>query len=952
MNIKLQKEISKIKNYLKLMFVFFILIQIFGIESILITFLGILSKFFNININHFFILSAISIITILFINIYKYIKKTKNKYFIYKYLERNFPSLSSSLSTIADVSLKTSASSDFINETEKLAIQEIKKIKLKNIPPIFNFSKLKYLVFTTSFLWILLLFPLKSDAKALFFGKPIKKTSDIIEITNIYNLKAEVIPPEYLLKEKQIIENFDGSLKVYTGSEVILTGVTKENYNKCIFVYGDREHPCNIKDNKFNVKHKILMNSLYYIKFFNNTKINYKSQNFEAEIIPDSAPTIRIAFPEENMTLNYNDILEITAEASDDIAIKMIKFKYQIDDSEFETINIEDLGSKTETINYKLKLSEFEKGDTITYYFEAYDNDTILGPKIATTRRLKVEIISEMKLHESFLDTLNKIAKELVLKLADHLELDRNLPTRKLIIEKRNLNEKITKINNKLKTLLKSEDPLLSVSSKTILKSVIENLEKEILNDDISRYSKDLIQVLENSIIYITDISDREKIEIISQLYKSLKTSKTKLKDLINNYKNNPNKETKKKILKEIRNIKRKIKRIMEKLSELSSDIDSKFINKEASKVKKMAENMEKMEDLLEKGELDKLLNQLEDLEKELNDMIEGVEDKKEGLMEERDQESDKQTQQFMNNLQDLIFEQEQLLKESEKITNKLQKDIQKQTKNDSFTKKNVQLLEEANNILFNLNKDLISNGDKENINRVSEASNLSISFLKEKNIIMSLTSLYEIKNESERIKDSYQGLIEWMMTSRNYNKIKEDYKLYLKAKKNKDLVIKNIEEILNNTQKSITPEDQKKMSQLSKSQENLKQKIKQLQNQAQKLPMTPPNAQEKLQKGENDMQNAKKQLENNSPNMAKFKQNSALNELKSLKKGMQQQQQQANKNQMSSSKSKGKKIKIPDENYKGPKELREDILKAMKKESPDGQKKVVEEYFKNIIKR
>jgi hypothetical protein len=54
----------------------------------------------------------------------------------------------------------------------------------------------------------------------------------------------------------------------------------------------------------------------------------------------------------------------------------------------------------------------------------------------------------------------------------------------------------------------------------------------------------------------------------------------------------------------------------------------------------------------------------------------------------------------------------------------------------------------------------------------------------------------------------------------------------------------------------------------------------------------------------------------------------------------------------MSSSKSKGKKIKIPDENYKGPKELREDILKAMKKESPDGQKKVVEEYFKNIIKR
>ena len=958
MNIKLQKEINKIKNHLNLMFMIYVLIQIISLETIYILALSFLTKLYNLNINHFIIISVLSTITILFINILKYKKKTKNKYFIYKYIEQHFNNLSSSLTTIADESLKKTASPDFIKETEKMALREIQKIRKKDIPPIFKFESLRYLIFMTSFLWIILIFPLKKDVKALFMGKQLPKTADITKIIDVLNLKIEITPPKYLKIEKNTLENFDGSFKVYTGSKINLTGVTENKYDKCIFVYGEREHSCNINNNKFNIEHKVLMNSLYYIKFINNStsasqKIKYKSQNFEGSIIPDAPPTIKIAFPEESLTLNYKDTLEITAEASDDIAIKTIKFKYQIDDEEFEEINIENLGSKTETINYKLKLSEFEKGDTITYYFEAYDNDTILGPKIATTRRLKVEIISEMKLHESFLKKLNEIAKEFIIELADHLIMNRKISPRKLIIKKRDLNNKIVKTNNSLKKLLKTDDPLLSESSKTILLSVIKNLDKEISDDDNSRYSQKLIKTLENTIIYITDVSDREKMEIINQLYKSLKTSKAKLKDLINDYKQNPNKETKKKILKEIRNIKRKIKKIMEKLSELSSDIDSKFINREASKVKKMAENMEKMEDLLEKGELDKLLKQLEALENELNQMIEGVEDKKDGLMGERDQKSDKESQQFMSDLQDLIFEQEQLMKESEKLTQKIHKDIKKQINKNKFIEKNISLLQEANNYLFNLNKELISNGSKEDINRITEAINLAISFLKNKNVVMTLTSLYEIDIESRKVQETYQGLTEWMLNSKNYKKIKADYKFYLKANKNKNTVIKNIEKILKNTKKSITPEDMKSMKKLSKVQENLKQKIKQLQNQAQKLPMTPPNTEENLQKGQSDMQDAKDQLNNNNPNMAKFKQNSALEKLKAVKNGMQKQKQQANKNQISNgSKNKGKKIKIPDENYKGPKELREDILKAMKKEAPKGQKKTVDEYFKNIIKR
>ena len=146
MNKNLKKEINKIKLYLNIMFQLHLATQIIAFETLFVVVLVILNKFINIDLNYLYIISISSALIISVINIVKYKKKTNKKYFIYRYIEKHCPALSSSLTTIADSSLKDSASSDFIKETENLAINEIKKIKLQSITPIFDFNKLKVII--------------------------------------------------------------------------------------------------------------------------------------------------------------------------------------------------------------------------------------------------------------------------------------------------------------------------------------------------------------------------------------------------------------------------------------------------------------------------------------------------------------------------------------------------------------------------------------------------------------------------------------------------------------------------------------------------------------------------------------------------------------------------------------------------------------------------------------
>ena len=949
----IEKKINKIKIYLILGMIGYFIFKCFAILGIFSLF-GLFFTDFGITFKLTYVVT-ISLLSLLFVvkELISFVKKVKYKYFYLNYLEKQIPELSSSLTTLFDPFLKNNKniSEDFINEIKNNTQKVLNNYRIWQLKPIFSTKKFITFFLTAGFSFLLLLVPF-NNRFMMFFSEPLLNINLNVKQIDIYNFESKITPPKYLGKKEEHLTNFDGFLKVYNGSEIKLSGILKEDVNKCSFIFNDKEYPCKISKSKFKVDFTIISTGIYKIRFTN--KFNtFETQNFSVDIIPDELPNIKIIFPEKDLTLNFNDTLEITAQASDDIVIDKVFFKYQVNS---DTQSVELTYPKTQNIEIKhtLLLNEFERGDVINYYFEIYDNDEVLGPKVATSQTLKVEIISPMKIHESFLEQLDLIVTNLTIELANHLEIDINKSLGEILTEKKVYNDKILKQLILIENLLKIENPLLAEGSKLSLKKTVENLKFQIEKDEMLtvKISEALIKSLEETLIYLVDILDREKLELINELYEELKEQKNKLKELVNQYKANPSDEKKQAILKEIGKIKEKIAKIMEKLSKLSGDIENQFLNEEASKMKEMGKNIESLEELLNEGKLDEMLSQLDKLEEELNEMLENVSDKKEGLMSERDKQADMAYNQMMNDLQDMIFDENQLYKETQKLSKKILSEFEKKLdSNSDFYKKNLDLLQSAYNDLFNMNNSYLDDYDLELFAGLKEDLNMSVNSFKAKDILSTLEILKSTLNKYYMLNTTYNQVIKWghvKLRTKATTDLKQSNASETKVK----TVVDDLEKLLKEASKKLDENDKKKMDELAQLQNEIRKKLDKLKKQLEKpeLQIT----QEDKDKFDNidfDMSQVSEQLSGKNPKQAQTGEEKVLNSLKEFNE-QKQKERNSQKQQGENSKStQQKNVKIPNDDFKGPKELREDIMKAMKKLSPKGYDDVVKSYFENIIK-
>lgn len=949
----IEKKINKIKLYLIFGMIGYFLFKYLAVLGIF-SLLGLFFTNFSISFKLSYVIS-VSILSLMFIvkELIVFIKKARYRYFYLNYLENQIPELSSSLTTLFDPFLKNNKniSEEFLNEIKNNTQKVLNNYKIWQLKPIFSTKKFIVFFLTVGFSFLLLLFPFNNKLM-LFFSEPLININQNIKQIDVYNFAVKIIPPKYLGKKEENLNNFDGFLKVYNGSEIKLSGILKENANKCFFIFNDKEYPCQISKSKFKVDFKIISTGIYKIRFTN--KFNtFETQNFSIDIIPDELPSIKVIFPEKDLILNFNDTLEITAQASDDILIDKVFFKYQVN-SDAQSVELTYPKTQSIEIKHTLMLNEFERGDVINYYFEIYDNDEVLGPKVATSQTLKVEIISPMKIHESFLEQLELIVINLTMELANHLEIDLNKTLGEILAEKKVYNDKILKQLILIENLLKIENPLLSEGSKLSLKKTVENLKFQIEKDEMLtlKISEALIKSLEETLIYLVDILDREKLELINELYEELKEQKNKLKELVNQYKTNPSDEKKQAILKEIAKIKEKIAKIMEKLSKLSGDIENQFLNEEASKMKEMGKNIDSLEDLLNEGKLDEMLSQLDKLEEELNEMLENVSDKKEGLMSERDKQADMAYNQMMNDLQDMIFDESQLYKETQKLSKKILSEFEKKLdSNSDFYKKNLDLLQSAYNDLFNMNNSYLDDYDLELFAGLKEDLNMAVNSFKAKDILSTLEILKSTLNKYYMLNTTYNQVIKWghvKLRAKAATDLKQSNASETKVK----TVIDELEKLLKEASKKLDENDKKKMDELAQLQNEIRKKLDKVKKQLEKpeLQIT----QEDKDKFDNidfDMSQASEQLTGKNPKQAQTNEEKVIN---SLKEFSEQKQKERNSQKQQGENSKGtqqKNVKIPNDDFKGPKELREDIMKAMKKLSPKGYDDVVKSYFENIIK-
>src|SRR6185295_6450755 len=153
---------------------------------------------------------------------------------------------------------------------------------------------------------------------------------------------------------------------------------------------------------------------------FKNSPITY-----ELRVKPDGFPTVDLLRPTEDLEINGDEILSLEYSARDDFGIAEVTLITKIGDREEKlTLQKDDVKKLIVRDQFKWDLGKLALRDAeeAVFFLQVFDNDTISGPKIGTSRSVRLKLKNLKGEHQQVADMIRDLNQRMVDLLADHLE--------------------------------------------------------------------------------------------------------------------------------------------------------------------------------------------------------------------------------------------------------------------------------------------------------------------------------------------------------------------------------------------------------------------------------------------------------------------------------------------------------------------------------------------------
>ena len=163
---------------------------------------------------------------------------------------------------------------------------------------------------------------------------------------------------------------------------------------------------------------------------FQNSPIAY-----ELRAKPDGFPTIDLLAPTEDLEVNGDEVLPLEYSARDDFGIAEVNLVAKVGERE-EKIRLEKDDAKRVILRgqFKWDLGKLglREGEEALFYLQALDNDTISGPKLGSSKSLRLRLKNLKAEHRQIAQLIQDLNNRMVDALGDHLETpspgDKNAP--------------------------------------------------------------------------------------------------------------------------------------------------------------------------------------------------------------------------------------------------------------------------------------------------------------------------------------------------------------------------------------------------------------------------------------------------------------------------------------------------------------------------------------------
>ena len=880
---------------------------------------------------------------------------------------------------------------------------------------------------------------------------------EVVEAPAVGNFRIRYQYPDYTgLAAK--IEEGSGHIEALAGSEVRIQMAANKPIAHGQLVFDDNTQlPLIVRsDGLLQATAIITRPGGYRVEVRDDLGFANQDQPFyRIDVIPDAAPQIDLLAPEPDMEIEEGRVIILEYDARDDFGVRELALVYRAGPFGEKRAVIDRVDEATRHYQgrYFWDVTDLfgAAGESVTYYVEAWDNDTVSGPKRGVSATHVLRIKGREEEHHHLDELQQQVAEKLVDLLADQLELNTRTadlaqePTPRDPTVAQELSGRQAELQQQAQELVSQLDQMLQMLEQDYLsdytryedtRTLRENLnftQDTLMGDARRQLSPQSSQPqspspssrspqrsdrqppdgneppvdralakqeaaqseLERMALLAQDIGKRAKMRDVENLAQRMARTQKNLLDALTDL-DKLGKEmdpaTREALERELNELEKAMQSLMEALSKLPSELPDEFLNSEALQNLELSDMMQALQQLreqLQQGNLAEAKRLAEDLLRSLNQMLAALQSAQRFAQSMPFGQQQSGMERAQSELDQLVREQSEILRDTTGIDKNLRQRINAQQQREFE-----QLQEQLRDAIYEAQRQMQEAGrtpQADNrrsrsqtppLNRLDRALDRVTQQLTPEDTDELLRALQDAVQElSATQQQPAPGWEEWL---------RHHPELQAKLQGLREMLTRSHQRLADLNQLDgrdlLDPQQGEELGHLSHRQHTVRERTEALKNRLDQLsqfnPLLSPELRQQIGEAGEFMGEARGELSERRARQAIPPEEEALQRLSQGQQAMQQaMQQMAQRGQMGqipvpmvlrrpgdpfafnpqpfpdrSPQNQGRMgtntrdFKIPGkEEYKAPRQFREEILEALKRGAPSQFKGQIEQYFKNL---
>jgi hypothetical protein len=224
-----------------------------------------------------------------------------------------------------------------------------------------------------------------------------------------------------------------GDIQALPGTQVQLSMQSNVPLTRGVLRFDDgNELPLDIAETAMRGEILVMKEGSYVIEVEDTHGLkNLQPPRYTVQILPDQHPTVSIRQPTDGQEVDETTVLQVRYDAEDDFGLQDAALVYFGPGSTERRIPLRrgrfDHSRVQETFGWDMQQWPLPASDTVQFFIEVYDNDTISGPKKGVSPTITLKVRNREQEHQELEKLQEDMANALLDLLADHLELSESL---------------------------------------------------------------------------------------------------------------------------------------------------------------------------------------------------------------------------------------------------------------------------------------------------------------------------------------------------------------------------------------------------------------------------------------------------------------------------------------------------------------------------------------------